>query len=126
MLNSSIEDDEPLPRHMQARARFPVSPLLIVAVGLLLFLLVLSAGFNVWFFVNPEVHGNRDLDARRAADVARQQQKMQAEDAAQRALVVQQEFQRKQAVLQRDIEDLTRHLEAAKEQLEDAKRKTEK
>lgn len=114
MLDPSLEDNEPMPRRPQAHAPFAVSPLLIVALGALLFLLMLSGGFNVWFVFNPQVHFHRDEEARRQKDLAVQLQR-QAEDAAQRAVIMQQEFQRKHAVMQREIDDLTRQLEAAKE-----------
>jgi hypothetical protein len=111
MSNPSHEDDEPMPRrHPEPHAPFPVTPLLILTLGALLFLLVISLGFNAWLFFNPDVHFDRGNEMRRAMEIERQL-RMQAEDAQQRAAILQQESQRKEAALRRDIDDLNRQLE---------------
>ena len=100
------DDDEP-PRsrpHPSPRAPFPTVPLLIVACGLLFLLLVLSAGFNVWIAVNPDVRLQQEQAvAEQQADVARVQAlQVQAENArAQRA-------EQQEARLKRDLDDLAR------------------
>jgi predicted Zn finger-like uncharacterized protein len=119
-----VPDDEPepmpTPRRPTARPVFPWSPILIVALGILLFLFVVSAGFNVWFITNPD----RRFGAREAElqDMARQQA-IQAEMAAQQARLMAEEAQRKEAAMQRQVEDLQRQLQAAREEVDGAKKK---
>ena len=117
-------EDEPVPftRPASPRSPFPVTPLLIVALGILLLLFIMSAGFNVWFVVHPDDPFRGAAEARRAADQAQQMQ-IQAERAAEQALVVQQQAQQREALLQRKVDDLRRKVDALKEQLEEAKRK---
>jgi hypothetical protein len=119
MSNRPLEDDDPLPRPPQARAPFPMSPFLIVVIGILVFLLFLSGGFNIYILTNPNDPFREAEEARRREAQERQQQMMVQQDAQTRRM--QQEFQQKLADLQRKNEELTRQLEAAKEQADDAK-----
>ena len=47
------EADEPL-RHPTPRSPFPLTAVLVVAIGILVLLLVFSVGFNVWFIMRSE------------------------------------------------------------------------
>ena len=38
----------PSPRHPTARPAFPLVPILVLAIGLLILLLAISVGFNLW------------------------------------------------------------------------------
>ena len=113
------------PSHAEPRTPFPYLSVLIVLLGLVFFLLVVSVGFNIWIVVTPE-HGFRvNVEANRAQKVA-QEQRLQAEQAAQRVQFLEQEAQRNDKLLQRRLDELRQELEATKEQLEDARRRLAK
>jgi uncharacterized protein HemX len=111
------QDEEP-PPHPTPRSPFPLTGALIVALGLLFLLLVLSAGFNVSFILNP--NGGFRMRDRQLAEQEAIRQKMQAEQAA--AQVQLEQAQRQEAELRRRFEEVRRELERTKEQLDEAKR----
>jgi predicted Zn finger-like uncharacterized protein len=115
-------EERPFRRPASPRAPFPWPSILIVTVGLLLLLLVMSGGFNLWFLTHADDPFRNAAAAREAAELARQQA-VQAERAAAQAEAVRQEAQRKEAALQRRVDELTRQVEALKGELDEARRK---
>jgi hypothetical protein len=122
-----LRDSEPPPSppHREARAPFPVVPILVVLLGMMFFLLVASIGFNVWIFLTPD-HGFRgNLQAQRAEEVARQQRVL-AEQAAQAAELNKKQADLMQAQLQKQLQDLRRQRDEALQKLHEAEQRLEK
>lgn len=93
---------------------FPLVPMLVVVCGILLLLLILSGGLNVWLVSGPEGRGHRAIEeARRAEEQARMLQ-MQVEQARQ----MQVHAEKKQAELQQRIDELQRQNDALRDQLD--------
>lgn len=112
--------DDPPPRHGTPRSPFPVSPILVLLIGLLFFLLVFSVGFNIWFVAQPE--RGFFMGAARAAEQQAIQQRMIAEQAAQQALAAQQEAERRQALQRAELQALQQQLDAARAELAEWRR----
>jgi len=108
--------------HPEIRRPFPMSPLLIVVIGILLVLLFISGGFNIWVISNPD-HPFRQAEVARAKEDMIRQQQIMVQQGEERARAMQMEFQQKLGTLQRKNDELVAQVEALKEQVEDAKRK---
>lgn len=54
LTSTKHEDDERYGDEARPRAPFPWVALLVIAIGLLFFLLAFSVGFNIWFISQPE------------------------------------------------------------------------
>jgi hypothetical protein len=109
------------PRHPAPRAPFPWSSLAILTIGLLFFLFVASAAFNVWYVVNPELRYDR-VDRVRAMQ---EEAAMQRDIAQQNAEIARNEALRAQQnreTLKRENEELKRQLDIVRAQLDEAKR----
>ena len=118
-----VEDpDKPPHRPAPPRSPFPVQPLVIVLLGVLLLLLALSGSFNLWFLANPRGHFHGAEEARRAEELARQQAE-QAKIAAQQAQFLEQQAKQREATLQQRVRELERQVEGLKMELDEAKGK---
>jgi Zn-finger nucleic acid-binding protein len=115
-------EEAPARHHGTPRSPFPLTPILILLIGVLFFLLVFSISFNVWLVMNGE-HRLFGVNAAARAEQQAVQQRILAEQAAQQAQAQQQEAQRKEAVQRRELEQLQQQLNAVRQELEDARRR---
>ena len=106
-------DHEPMPspRRPTARAPFPWGPIAVITIGILFFLLSLSAGFNFYYLSDPD-GPHRNLEEARQAERVAVERRLQAEKLA--ALALQQEVEAKAR-----MDRLLRELEEARKPIED-------
>jgi uncharacterized paraquat-inducible protein A len=98
--------------HREARAPFPLVPLFVLLLGILVFLLIASIGFNVYMMVIPD-QGFRVNQQVRQAEMVAQQQRAMAVQAMQDAEANRKQADLNQARLQKQLEDLRRERDEA-------------
>jgi hypothetical protein len=113
---SGATEPAPSSPHREARAPFPLIPLFVLLLGILLFLLVASIGFNVYMVVVPD-QGFRVNDRAVQAEARERQQRLMAEQAMQAAEANRKQADLNQARLQKQLEDLRRERDEALEKL---------
>ena len=113
--------DEPPPHHGTPRSPFPVTPILVVTIGILFFLLIFSVGFNIWLVAQPErgIFNN----AVRQAEAQAVQQRIIAEQAAQQARMLQQAAELKLAAEQAELNRVQEQLRQVQRELEQKPRR---
>lgn len=105
------------PPHREARAPFPIVPILILLLGILFIVLIGSVGFNIWFIVTPE-HGFRANPQLQRAEALAQQQRVIAEQAVKAAEIDKNQAKLVQAQQAKQIDELKRQRDEALQKIE--------
>ncbi len=108
------------PRRPTARPPISMVSFLWIALGVVLLLLVISLGFNVWVMIGHPDRRNRFEDEMRAERAAMAAREM-AEQARQNAAQMELEAKIKVEELRKQQEELARQLKRTEDQMEEAR-----